>query len=143
MSEAALHLPTLAARLEWARKYRGLTVRALAREVGLSERQLHRLLVDHTTTAARMQRIAEVLRVDLAWLAYGKGVPFHLPKVVTYLASVEGKKYGPEVAKHLLEWPLEWWGTLTPEDDEIKEAAAFIDYRLHRARKRSHGDTDG
>lgn len=141
MSGAVPHFSTFAQRLEWARVYRGFkTGKALADAVDLSARQLYRLQDKNTTSMATMARLAEVLQVNQAWLAYGHGVPFPLPSVVKYLRSERGKKLAPEVARYLREWPLDFFGTLTPNDEEIREAIVLIDYLLHRARQRGDGD---
>jgi transcriptional regulator with XRE-family HTH domain len=146
MSGDIPQLSTFADRLKWARIYRGYeTVTKLARAIDMSPRQLYRLedpKVPNTTTAATMAKLAELLQVDAGWLAFGHGLPFPLPTVVAYLQSERGKKLSPEVAKRLLEWPLDFFGTITPTDEDIRDALVSIDFLLHRARNRGHGDHD-
>lgn len=137
------HLPTFAARLEWARVHRGFKKATdLARAVGLSSRQLYRLEDNNTTKAATIAKLADILQVNAGWLAFGEGVPFTLPTVEAFLRSERGKKLAPEVAKRLREWPLDFFGTLTPTDEDIRDALLSIDFLLHRARNRGHGDDD-
>lgn len=143
-SDAFPHLPTFADRLEWARVYRGFkSVRALAKAVNLTERQLYRLTNEgHTTKMATMEQLATALQVDPGWLAYGNGVPFLLPAVQAFLATEKGKELEPEAVRLLEKWPLEFFGSLNPGEDEIREAVFLIEILLGRARKRGDGDQD-
>jgi transcriptional regulator with XRE-family HTH domain len=60
--------PLLAA-LKPLLKARGITYKALARELGLSEPSIKRMLAGHTMTLARLHRVLEVLGIDLFELA--------------------------------------------------------------------------
>lgn len=89
-----------------------------------------------------MEQLAQVLQVDPGWLAYGNGVPFLLPSVQAYLATEKGKQLEPEAARLLERWPLEFFASLNPGEDEIREAVIVIEILLERARKRGDGDQD-
>ena len=72
-------MDTPAKRIQWALEQRGMGVRELARRLGVSPglpSQWWRTGGRATSPASHLDRISEILEVNVDWLRYGRGEPF-------------------------------------------------------------------
>jgi transcriptional regulator with XRE-family HTH domain len=74
-SAEMINFDTFADRLAWARKRRGLSQQQLADLCGIAQSTLGSLEAGTRLTSRKVSSIAEILEVDVAWLAEGKGMP--------------------------------------------------------------------
>ena len=73
-------MDTPAKRIQWALEQRGMGVRGLARRLGVSPglpSQWWRTGGRATSPDTHLDRISEILEVNVDWLRYGRGEPFH------------------------------------------------------------------
>lgn len=135
-------LHTLGKRLKWAREVQGYTSQAkLAAEVGVDRHTIMRWENDSIEPSLlSISQLAEVLRVDRGWLAFGDRVPFGLPAVEEYLRSDKARDVSPEQAELMRRHSRGLFPTDSPPDAQIEVVKSLVAWLLRATRQ--NGDED-
>ena len=148
MSGDDAHLPTLAARLRWARERKGLTGVGLARAIKREGKTIYRYEARDPEKAempsrSTLKQLARVLGVSAVWLEYGRGQPYGLQEVEDYLLTPEASEVASAVADALREMPWVKMGMAKPSLIQVNEVRIVLELLMRGTRQRSNGDEGG
>lgn len=135
-------LSTFGKRLRWARLQRGIVQASkLAKAIGKEPRTVYRYESGKARFRPKDNTLADicrVLRLNPAWLEYGRGAPFvdGLPGVEAFLRSEQGRRLSPEVVRALREWPYDLLGMANPSLEEVARVTVMVEMCLADGRQR-------
>lgn len=144
MSVAIPKLPTFGERLKWARELRGVAQGDLMETLQVTTRQTPGRLENNKYPPSlwQVEALAKRLDVDPVWLAFGRGMPFALPAVESYLRSDKAKHVPADVAAYLRDHSHRLFYDMDPSDAEIELALLLIARLLPNESQRRNGDGD-